>query len=90
MKTIFGVFVILAFLASGHAHATHSNDGECGNGHLGSSEDCSGSGSDGETTTYAAPAPIVGSGIAGAILAVAVFGAGIGGIRRRRERHGPS
>ncbi|MEE8351640.1 MAG: hypothetical protein V3R37_05555 [Rhodospirillales bacterium] len=89
MNPAFGVFFILAFLASGPSHATHSNDGECGNGHLGSSEDCSGSGSDGGTTTYAAPAPIVGSGIAGGILAAAVLGVGIGGIRRRRERHDP-
>jgi hypothetical protein len=86
MKKMFVIIFILVFLVSGESYATHSNNGECGNGHLGASEDCSGS--DG-TTTYAAPAPIIGSGFSGAVLAVSILGSGIAIIRRRRKLHAP-
>ena len=78
----------LIMAATSPSMATHSNNGECGTGHLGSQVDCSGTPDPADptkstSTTNAAPAPPIGSTAMGMFV---IFGAAVLIFARIRKR----
>ncbi len=75
--------IVLIFANGELALATHSNNGECGTGHLGDQEDCSGTPS--SPTVDGAPAPTIGS-VTGSMSALLLATAIIIVLRRKNSR----